>query len=125
MIKFVFSFLMCFLSFHSVVAQKEKDSTFLQLNLKFGSQPLQLNKTYISKKNDTLQVSVLKFYISNLQFDYSDNSFASSRSYHLVDAENPKSLRIPIENNNKMITTIQFQIGIDSTASVSGALAGD
>lgn len=115
----------CFLFFLSICAQKEKDSLFF--NLKFGDYALQLNKTYISKNNDSLQLTTFKFYISGLQIDYTDNTvFKEKNSYHLIDFENLNSLKIPIENKNKnAISKIKFQIGIDSTASVSGALSGD
>ncbi len=107
-------------------AQKDKDSLFLNLDLKFGAQPLQLHKSYISNK-DTLQISQFKFYISGLLMEFDDASvFKEKVSYHLIDIENPNSLQLPLcKKGGKTITRIIFQIGIDSTASVSGALAGD
>ena len=108
-----------------VYAQTEKDS--LIFNLKFGNQELLLNKAYISKSNDTLQLTEFKFYISDLQIEYNDNSFFKEKqSYHLLNIENSKSLKIAIhKKNGKVISRVGFKIGIDSTASVSGALSGD
>ena len=46
-------------------------------------------------------------------------------NYVLIDAEEPKSFRIPIVNTSKKpVSKITFNIGIDSIASVSGALEG-
>jgi len=125
MIKRSICYIVCFLFFQSVFAQKEKDSLFF--NLKFEEQNLQLNTNYISKKQDTLQLTAFKFYISGLQIEYNDNTiFKEKTSYHLLDIENPNSLKIAIgKKTEKVISRIKFQIGIDSTASVSGALSDD
>jgi hypothetical protein len=117
----------CFLFFQSLSAQKEKDSLIIKFNLTFGETPLKLNKTYISKNNDTLQLSAFKFYISDLKIGYADNtSFIEKNSHHLIDIENSNSLQLPLcLKNGKVITRIFFNIGVDSVASTSGALAGD
>ena len=62
-----------------------------------------------------------------MQITFSDNSvFTKNERYNLIDIENPKSLRLPLcKKNGKVVTRIVFNIGIDSTTSVSGALTGD
>jgi hypothetical protein len=112
--------------FPFVMAQNEKDSLFLKINFKFNDKPLELNKIYCSK-NDTLQISLFKFYLSGIEIEYNDKtSFIERNSYHLVDIENPKSLQIPIcKKIEKAISKIKFNIGVDSLASISGALSGD
>ena len=99
----------------------------MKINLKFGVKPLELNKYYISKNQDTLQINLLKFYISKIQIQYSDKTIDSqTNSYHLIDIENPNSCKIPIEKiTDKTISKVSFSIGVDSTASISGALEGD
>ena len=47
--KIIFCFIICLVFSESSQAQKEKDSLFMNLNLKFDENPLELNKTYISK----------------------------------------------------------------------------
>jgi hypothetical protein len=118
---------MCFLFFTSVLAQKEKDSTFMKLHLKFDGQTLVLNKTYLSKKSDTLEINVLKFYISDIEIRYDDDStFKPKKKYHLVDLDNSKTHQIALNAKADIrITQLSFAIGVDSTASVSGALADD
>jgi hypothetical protein len=125
--KTIFCFIICLLFSENSKAQEEKDSLFINLNLKFAKTPLELNKTYISKNKDTLQLNLVKFYISKIQIEYADkNIFSEANSYHLIDIENPKSLKIPIcKTENKIINKITFNVGIDSLASVSGAFSGD
>ncbi len=108
-------------------AQEKKDSLVLRLNLKFKDEILELNRKYISESKDTLEIDVLRFYISNIKLHFSDETtFSEPNSYHLIDIENPNSLRIPIaKNSGKAISKVSFSIGIDSLASVSGAMSGD
>jgi hypothetical protein len=109
------------------IAQEKKDSLVLRLNLKFRNESLVQNKKYISASKDTLEIEVLRFYISNINLHYSDGTtFSEPNSDHLIDIENPNSLRIPIAKTSvKSITKVMFSIGIDSLASVSGAMSGD
>jgi hypothetical protein len=108
-------------------SQNGTDSISLNFELKFGREVLQLNKSYLSSKRDTIELKTFKFYISDIKFDYSDKTAdAKPNDYFLIDIENPKSLHIPIcKKNNKVISSLSFSIGVDSTASVSGALSGD
>ena len=115
------------LFFHLALAQEKKDSVFANLNLTFQDKPLELNKEYVSGNKDTLQLTVFKFYISNLKLEYTDKTtYSEPEIYHLIDIENPNSCKIPIENiADKAISRVSFSIGVDSLASVSGALEGD
>ena len=115
-----FLFIIC------VSAQTKSDSLSVKINLKFGDEPLELNKNY-SSKNDTLQITLVKFYLSNIEIRYQDNSvFKETNSYHLIDIENPESLHFKLKNQDfKPIKSIHFSIGVDSLASVSGANGGD
>lgn len=108
-------------------AQEKKDSLFLHLNLKFKTEQLERNKNYFSESKDTLQINVFRFYISNIKLYISDSTtFSEENSYHLVDIENPNSLRIPIAKKyGKSISKLTFSVGVDSLASVSGAMSGD
>ena len=118
----VFLFLFCF-----QVHSQSSDSLAVNFHLEFDKLPLELNKKYISKANDTLSIETFRCYISNIQIQYSDNSvFTQKDSYHLLDLENPNSFKIPItKKNDKLISKITFNIGIDSVTNNSGALTGD
>ncbi len=115
------------LFFQLAFAQEKKDSLVLRLNLKFRTEALQRNKKYVSESKDTLELEVFRFYISNINLQFSDaTSFSESNSYHLIDIENPNSFHIPItQTSDKTISKVTFSIGIDSLASVSGAMSGD
>ncbi len=121
-----FTYILSFLFFCLASAQTEKDSITIQLNLRYKNQPLQLNQSYVSK-TDTLEVSVMKFYVSSFEIQYKDGSSSSEKnSYHLVDAFDAKSQQIRLPTQvSKEISIIKLNIGVDRTASVSGALAGD
>ncbi|MCD6067096.1 MAG: hypothetical protein K0S33_1922 [Bacteroidetes bacterium] len=94
----------------------------------FGKQDLLLDKkTYITANHDTISVSKLRFYISGIKILFRDNSvYTENNSYHLIDAEEEQSLRIKLTQvPQKEIAGLHFNIGVDSLASVSGALDGD
>ena len=123
----IFIGLLSCLFFQSALAQEKKDSLVLRLNLKFKNESLVQNKKYISESKDTLEIDVLRFYISNIKLQFSDaTTFSERNSYHLIDIEKLNSLSIPItKTSNKTISKVIFSIGIDSLASVSGAMSGD
>lgn len=122
----IFGFLIGMLFFQSLLAQTHKDLLHLNIHLKFKDEILELNKNYISRK-DTLQINVLKFYLSAIEIQYNDStSFSLQKKHPLIDIEKLESLQIPIgEKNDKIISKIKFNIGIDSLSSVSGALEDD
>jgi hypothetical protein len=99
----------------------------VNFKLNFDRFPLEPNKQYITSNKDSVSVSTFKCYISNIEIQYADQTvFKVKNSYHLLDLENPNSLQIPITKaNDKVISKVIFNIGIDSTTNTSGALAGD
>lgn len=115
------------LFFQLGLAQEKKDSLVLRINLKFRTETLERNKKYVSEYKDTLEIETFRFYISTIKLQYSDKTtFSESNSYHLIDIENPNSLQIPIaKKTDKTISKVTFSIGVDSLASVSGAMSGD
>lgn len=125
--KRIFYCIFSFLFFQGILAQISTDSLFLDFNLKFGKLPLQANKMYISDNQDTLQISSFKYYISNIEIHYSDKiTIKAENGYHLVDLEAVNSFQIYVgKKTDKIITKVSFNIGVDSLASVSGALSGD
>ncbi|WP_298396421.1 MbnP family protein [Flavobacterium sp.] len=115
----------CLLFFSKNQAQNEKDYISFQVDLCWNSENLELNKDYISNK-DTLKLDLVKFYISDLKIEYNNGSFYNEKnSYHLIDIENKKSLQFLIPRNTNKISKVIFNVGLDSTTSVSGALSDD
>ena len=115
--------LLCF----KVISQNKVDSLYLNFNIKFNDELLGLQKKYVTKNKDTIAVETFKCYISSLQIHFADNSiFTEKESYHLLDLENPKTLKIPIlPLNSKIISKVVFNIGVDSLTNNSGALKAD
>jgi hypothetical protein len=115
-----------FLFSFGIDAQIKRDSLVMQIQLKYGTSPLERNQKYMTK-TDTLEIETFKFYLSNIEIEFDDQSKIKPKSnYHLINWENPKSLLIPIaKSQNKIISKVTFNVGVDSTASVSGALSGD
>ena len=106
--------------------QNESDSLSLKITAKWSGKNLNLNSSYISKQNDTIKITQLKFYISDFQIKYDDKTIILDKNSHLIDFEKPNTSFLNIAKSyKKNIKSINFCIGIDSLASVSGALSGD
>tara|TARA_R110000850_G_scaffold18580_4_gene56961 strand:+ start:94246 stop:94950 length:705 start_codon:yes stop_codon:yes gene_type:complete len=120
---FIGLFLLCI----SLNAQNKTDSLYINVSLKFNKEDFKLNANYVSTQNDTLSFETVKFYLTGFQLEFKDQStYTENNSYHLIDVENPETMQFSIANHiNKEITSIKFKIGVDSLASVSGALEGD
>ncbi len=115
--------MMCF----QVQSQSKTDSLSVNFYSEFDKLPLEFHKKYVSASNDTLMVETFKFYISNIQIEYDDNSlFAQKDSYHLLDFEYSNSFQFFItKKSEKIISKISFNIGIDSLTNTAGAMKSD
>jgi len=124
--KWIYS-LVIFLFFQWNYSQEKKDDFCLRFNIKYENETLVQNKKYVSKSKDTLQLETFRFYVSNIKLILKDNSeISEENSYHLIDLEDPNTQKISFSKKpNIEIKKIVFSLGIDSTASVSGALSGD
>lgn len=119
-------FLTVFLCFHSFV--------FAQVNaVKFKILPYY--SAYQRSINDTsfqlastgeYKIDALRFYISNIRFYKNDSLvYLEQNSVHLCDAVIPNSNRFLMNNSEKVnYDKVQFDLGIDSTINVSGAMGG-
>lgn len=119
--------LLLFILFFLSSFGQNRDIT-LQIKPAFNKKELVLEKEkYVTEAGDTLQVDLLRFYISAIEITFDNDAvFFEKNSYHLVDASVKKSLGIQVKNVPPgIIKTVNFNIGVDSTACVSGALEGD
>lgn len=82
---------------------------------------------YINAKGDTINLDVLKFYISNIELLAGDTVlWKEQNSFHLFNIEEKKALTLNFANLPTIpITAIRFHLGIDSLTNVSGAIGGD
>jgi hypothetical protein len=82
--------------------------------------------TYTNQAGNTFNVTMYRYYISNIKITKMDNSiWTEPNSYHLVDHSDSTSTLITIPNvpfgNYK---AIEFMIGVDSARNNSGAQTG-
>lgn len=118
-------FAMVGLSFQ--IKKNQKDvPIFLQLNFHEESLVLK-DKKYVTKTNDTVVITKMKFYLSDIVLESEDGTqYKESNSVHLVDAENLSSLKFDLKNvPDVKIKKIRFNIGVDSLTSVSEKFDGD
>jgi hypothetical protein len=109
------------------ISQSRADSLNVNFKVKFNNLPLTLNKKYLTENKDTVAIATFRCYISNIEIQYADHTvFKEKNSYHLLDLDTPNSLLIPItKKNDKVISKLIFNVGIDSLTNTSGALNGD
>lgn len=83
-------------------------------------------ETYTNQAGNTFNVTMYKYYISNIKITKTDNSvWIEPNSYHLIDHADDASTLVTIPNvpfgNYK---AIEFMIGVDSARNNSGAQTG-
>jgi len=122
--RFLFFMLLFCQSQVIIVAQKDLSIDF---KFKYHQQELVKDKWYVGSNQDSIRFETLKFYISDLKVYLKDGKiFLEQNSFHLLDFENSESMLILLKNiPNENISHISFNIGIDSTTNVSGAMGGD
>jgi hypothetical protein len=94
----------------------------------FGKKTVREGEWYLSPSGDSIQLTHLQFYLSDLQLELSNGQIISDpQKAHLIDIFEPSTLQlaIPIDPKNASIKSLHFNLGIDSTTNVSGAQAGD
>jgi hypothetical protein len=109
------------------IAQAKSDSLLVRVQFKFDKSELKLYSSYISAQKDTLVFDKIKFYLSDFRIVYKDNSESQNvNTYHLIDIEDAESHQFSIgSESEKEIIGLKFNVGVDSLACVSGAMAGD
>jgi hypothetical protein len=103
------------------------DSTTISIVPTFRDLPVQLNNAqYVTDIGDTIKITRVRLYLSNIELTGENgDKYIGPDSYHLVDLAKDGSLSIKLNSPIKNISQINFSIGVDSAASVSGAMNGD
>lgn len=93
----------------------------------YHQRDLIMDNLYVRNNQESIQFETLKFYISNLRFNLNnENTFIEKNSFHLIDMEDRNSLHVSVPDSlNGSIRNLSFNLGIDSTTNVSGAMGGD
>jgi hypothetical protein len=104
----------------------KKRSVCINIQPVFANEKIELYKSF-AFGDDTLAIKTFRFYISRIQFIFENgNVFNDPVSHHLADAEFSESLTLVMNNVPAgKIKLINYIIGVDSVANVSGALDGD
>lgn len=89
--------------------------------------PLVFGQKYRNPKLDTFEVSLFKYYISNIVVTKDDNStFAESNSYHLIDHSIAATGIVTLTGLPAgSYKSVSFVLGVDSARNNSGAQTGD
>jgi len=127
MYRFTIVFSVFLFSMVGVFAQSTKKLN-IQYTPIFGTSPFKLNDTsYTLNNNDSIRFTTLKFYISSVELINNNNIVFKERNYfHLIDiAENNSNSYSLLVPKGITFTSIRFNIGIDSTTNMAGALGGD
>ncbi len=118
-----FFFVLFFFPFCSYV--QEYNEIQISFEGKVGTKKLELNENFILNQ-DTFQISVLKFYISNITLLHKDETvWQNNKQFYLVDFENKKNIDLKFPMNVTDYDVIKFDLGIDSTTNAAGVLGGD
>jgi hypothetical protein len=83
-------------------------------------------QTYTNQAGNTFNITLCKYYISNIKLTKNDNSvWSEPNSYHLIDYSDALSTIVEIPNvPYSDYKAIEFMIGVDSARNVSGAQTG-
>jgi hypothetical protein len=102
-----------------------QSTSCIKFNPSFGSTKLSSDSVYYLNVSDSIQITSLRFYVSNMVLlDNNKSVWIDSNPFHLIDAFNEKTLSINIPSNISY-SKLKFNFGIDSTTNVSGAMGGD
>jgi hypothetical protein len=85
------------------------------------------DSSFKTKDASQLEIETLKFYASNFQLlDKGKIVLVEKNSVHLIDLNKKSPFQFIIRNKSKLVfDQVKFDLGIDSTTNVSGALGGD
>lgn len=116
-----------FISLYASYGQVTADSIHVRFIPEFKNAPLEANKKYISANNDTITIETFRFYLGNIKIGTANNEAENlEKNYHLIDFSNRASMEVAVKSPTQIENSLlQFEIGVDSLQSVSGALAGD
>ena len=111
--KLILLFLCCAAIYSEAPAQSQKATFFLQTDF---------DQLYL---NDSLKISKCAIYLTNFKFyNQAQLVFEDTAKAHLIDLIDPSLLQFTMPKNLQY-NWVEFNIGIDSSTSVTGVLTGD
>ena len=94
----------------------------------WGNSPLPLDSSvYATKDTSNVAITNLKYYVSGITLLHNSHLvYSEPNSVHLIDARMPSSSKVLLHiPKDVFYNRISFNLGIDSTTNVSGAMGGD
>lgn len=125
--RFIFYVIACILVCVNVLSAQTDKKYSLTYHPMYGDSKLEVDSFYKWGVNDSIQIEVLKFYISGIELlNKGKVVWKEQNSFHLIDISNQKTLTV-LCNIPSTISydQVKFNLGIDSLTNVSGAMGGD
>lgn len=122
-----FKFILFLFGLICILQPKIGGAQNLRLRPVWGNNAFQLEKKYfLSSKNDSIQISLCKFYFSDIKFYQKGKLvYKEDNSFHLINLNDSLSCSFSIKGNDIQFDEIRMNIGIDSSTNVSGIMGGD
>lgn len=118
----VYIMMMCLLKGVFLFSQT---ASCIKFNPSYGQFKLSSDITYKLNTTDSIQITALRFYVSGIELlEKNKTVWKDAVQFHLMDAFNEKTLSVIIPSNISY-SKLKFNLGIDSTTNVSGAMGGD
>lgn len=121
---FIFLFLLAIpLSF----AQKRNKELKIEIVASFNGKPIEKGQWYVTKTEDSIQLSKLKLYLTNFVIQTKAKKKDSIKnSNYLIDVFKEETLLITLSDvNYNAEDVLIFNIGVDESLNTSGANSGD
>ena len=99
----------------------------IEMTNKVGNQQIFLDSGwYLNENNDSFQVSIFNYYLSNFKLMGPDSAwYAEEESYHLIKHGVDSTYNFDMEDVPAgTYTSVSFMIGVDSARNTSGAQTG-
>jgi hypothetical protein len=107
---------------------QKSESVNILFDVVFKNNPIVLHySTYNLHDGNSIKFETLKFYISNIQLFQNEAAvYTEQNSFHLIDVSDASSQNVFLKLANGIsFNKIKFNLGIDSTTNVGGAMGGD
>lgn len=107
---------------------QKSESVNISFDVVFKNNPIVLHdSTYNSNDGNSIKFETLKFYVANIQLYKNEVAvYTEQNSFHLIDVSDTSSQNIFLKAANGIsFNKIKFNLGIDSTTNVGGAMGGD
>ena len=91
----------------------------------FEGMNIEKDTWYITNNQDSIQISRLRWYMTDLHFTDKNDELLTTSSHHLLDVFDKSTLSFHLSvKDSSLIKSISFKIGVDAALHENGALSG-